>query len=67
MKIKLDENDMNFLKINNFDLDYGKDYSDDEYLKLLDDLYFQETSYVGIDKSKANRFADIADKVAKML
>lgn len=66
MKIKLDENDRKFLKMNNFKIDYDKDYSDDEYINILDELYFQETSYVEIDEDRANKFADIADKVAEM-
>lgn len=66
MKIKLDKNDMNFLKANNFDIDYEKDYSDDEFLEVLENLYFQETSYVEVDDSKSNRFANIADKIAEL-
>lgn len=66
MKIILNPEDMKFLEKNNFIIDYEKDYTDDEFLKILEDLYFQETSFVDIDENKANRFADIADKVAEM-
>lgn len=66
MKISLNYEDRKFLEENNFNIDYERDYTDDEYLKILDDLYFQETSFVEIDETKSNRFADIADKVAKM-
>lgn len=33
---------------------------------ILEDLYFQQTSFVDVDENKVNRFADIADKFAKM-
>lgn len=66
MKIILDYEDIKFLEDNNFKIDYEKDYTDDEFLKILEDLYFQETSFVDVDENKANRFADIADKVAEM-
>lgn len=66
MKIILDQEDIKFLEKNNFKIDYEKDYTDDEFLKILEDLYFQETSFVDINENKANRFADIADKVAEM-
>ena len=66
MKIILDYEDMKFLEKNNFKIDYEKEYTDDEFLKILEDLYFQETSFVEVDEKKANRFADIADKVADM-
>lgn len=66
MKIILNPEDMKFLEKNNFKIDYEKNYTDDEFLKILEDLYFQETSFVDVDENKANRFADIADKVAEM-
>ncbi len=66
MKIILDYKDMKFLEENNFKIDYEKDYTDDEFLKILESLYFQETSFVDVDEDKANQFADIADKVAEM-
>lgn len=66
MKIILDYEDIKFLEDNDFKIDYEKDYTDDEFLKTLEDLYFQETSFVDVDENKANRFADIADKVAEM-
>lgn len=66
MKIILSDEDKRFLKENNFTIDYDKNYNDDEFLKVLDELYFQETSYVEIDEKKANKFADIADRIAKM-
>lgn len=66
MKLIIDNEDMEFLEENNFKIDYEKDYTDDEFLKILEDLYFQETSFVDVDENKANRFADIADKVAEM-
>lgn len=66
MKIILDYKDMKFLEENNFKIDYEKDYTDDEFLKILESLYFQETSFVDVDEDKANQFADIADKVAGM-
>lgn len=66
MKIILNYEDIKFLEDNDFKIDYNKDYTDDEFLKILEDLYFQETSFVGVDENKANRFADIADKVAAM-
>ncbi|WP_138159254.1 hypothetical protein [Peptoniphilus catoniae] len=66
MKIILDNEDIKFLEKNNFKIDYEKNYTDDEFLKILEDLYFQETSFVDINENKANRFADIADKVAEM-
>ena len=66
MKLIIDNEDMEFLEENNFKIDYEKNYTDDEFLKILEDLYFQETSFVDVDENKANRFADIADKVAEM-
>ena len=66
MKIALNNSDKDFLKSNSFEIEYKKDYSDDEFLKILDDLYFLEVSNVEIDDEKANRFADIADKIANM-
>lgn len=66
MKLIIDHEDMKFLEENNFKIDYEKNYTDDEFLKILEDLYFQETSFVDVDENKANRFADIADKVAEM-
>lgn len=66
MKINLSEKDKKFLKENNFNIDYDLDYNDDEFLEILDKLYFQEVSYVEVDDVKANIFADIADKVANM-
>lgn len=66
MIIILNDIDKKFLRDNNFRIDYDKDYGDDEFLKLLDDLYFQEISYVGIDETKAKRYADIADKIAEL-
>lgn len=66
MKITLNPEDMKFLEENNFKIDYDKDYTDDEFLVILEDLYFQETSFVDADENKANRFADIADEVAEM-
>lgn len=66
MKIILDYKDMKFLEENNFKIDYEKDYTDDEFLKILESLYFQEISFVDADENKANQFADIADKVAEM-
>jgi hypothetical protein len=66
MKIILDYKDIEFLEKNNFKIDYEKDYTDDEFLKILENLYFQEISFVDVDENKANRFADIADKVADM-
>lgn len=66
MKIALNNSDKDFLKSNSFEIEYEKDYSDDEFLKILDDLYFLEISNVEIDDKKANRFADIADRIANM-
>lgn len=66
MKIILNDYDKKFLIDNNFNIDYEKDYTDDEYLEVLDDLYFQEISNVDIDEYKTNRFADIADIVFKL-
>lgn len=66
MKIILDHEDMKFLEENNFKIDYEREYTDDDFLRILEDLYFQETSFVDVDENKANRFADIADKVAEM-
>ncbi len=66
MKIILSDEDKRFLKENNFTIDYDKHYNDDEFLKVLDELYFQETSYVELDEKKANKFADIADRIAKI-
>lgn len=66
MKVILSDEDKRFLKENNFTIDYDKNYNDDEFLKVLDELYFQETSYVELDEKKANKFADIADRIAKM-
>lgn len=66
MKIILNSEDMKFLEENNFKIDYEREYTDDDFLKILEDLYFQETSFVDVDENKANRFADIADKVAEM-
>lgn len=66
MKIILNSEDMKFLEENNFKIDYEREYTDDDFLRILEDLYFQETSFVDIDENKANRFADIADKVAEM-
>lgn len=66
MKIDLNSSDKLFLKNNHFIIDYEKNYTDEEFLNLLDDLYFQEISYVEVDDEKARRFADIADIVAKL-
>lgn len=66
MKIILNDYDKKFLIDNDFSIDYEKDYTDDEYLEVLDDLYFQEISNVDLDEYKANRFADIADIVFKL-
>ena len=52
MKITLNNSDKDFLKSNSFE--------------IVDDLYFLEVSNVEIDDKKANRFADIADKIANM-
>lgn len=66
MKIILNPKDMEFLEENNFKIDCEREYKDDDFLEILEDLYFQEASFVDVDEKKANRFADIADKVAKM-
>lgn len=66
MKLILNHEDMKFLEKNDFKIDYGKDYTDDQFFKILEDLYFQETSFVDVDENKVNRFADIVDKFAKM-
>ena len=44
--------DMKFLEENNFKIEYEKDYTDGEFLKILEDLYFQETSFVILMKTK---------------
>ena len=49
MKIALNNSDKDFLKSNSFEIEYEKDYSDDEFLKILDDLYFLEVSNVEFD------------------
>lgn len=72
MKIKLLPNEIDLLKKANIHFDYQKEYSIDEALSVLEEVYQEEaflsdSKYDSIESSLSIKYSKIANKIASQI